>query len=111
MTAAASQTHPASLGILTKLNTSMIRIASELTSIPFRKRLGVNRLLNERVGGFLKRARGSPAWQRVYVKPSDLHPSRLQVNFIQFPIAVEPDGEARDDARDWAEEEEETLIR
>ncbi len=62
MTAAASQTHPASLGILTKLNTSMIRIASELTSIPFRKRLGVNRLLNERVGGFLKRARGSPAW-------------------------------------------------
>ncbi len=74
----------------------------ELTSIPFRKRLGGNRLLNERVGGFLKRARGPPAWQRVYVKPSDLHPSRLQmpsVNFIQFPIAVEPDGEARETER------------
>lgn len=70
----ASQTHPASLGILTKLNTSMIRIASELTSIPFRERLGVNRLQNERVGGFLKSAQGSPAWLRVCVKPDPRSP-------------------------------------
>lgn len=68
----------------------MIRIASELTSIPFRKRLGVNRLLNERVGGFLKRAQGSPAWLRVYggvvcVKPDPRFP---QIYILRAPDAL-----------------------